>query len=153
MRQKLQAGATLEFLTPAELKGELHDSLGHQMDALVRRELRGIDYLAISGNADGADTVTINEQESGYTWSVKTVGAQLAAAGVLSIYRGSSTTAPPLGTTTALSNGSNFDAVYKWSSNQIEIKDQSNLTLYSASGINAYIIMVEQVPTEMQGKL
>lgn len=50
-------------------------------------------------------------------------------------------------------SASDFDVVTTWSSNQVVIKDGRSITLSSSQVINNWRLMVQQVPTEMQGKL
>jgi len=150
MRQEIRSGY-LDVLT----KSELQETMGHSVDGIVRDYLRGVDYLQFSGVANGGNTFTIpNSSESGYTWSVKLISAQLSAAGELSIYPASSTNVAPIATVPTYTNGTNYEAVAKWSSNQAVFKDGRQFTLYSsAADILNYLLIVEQVPTEMQGKL
>jgi hypothetical protein len=151
MRQEIRAGGALDILT----KSELDLSMGHHFDAAIRDLLRGVDFVSFSGQGNGTGTFTIPyNAESGYTWSVKLVSAQLSAAGELSIYPASSNTVAPLKTVAAVANGTLFEAVATWGSNQAVLKDGRQITLYSATAvINNYLLMAEQVPTEMQGKL
>lgn len=151
MRQAIRAGGELDLLT----KTELQESMGHQFDAAIRDFLRGVDYLQFSGVANGGNTFTIpNNAESGYTWSLKLISAQLSAAGQLSIYPASNTNVAPIASVVAQTNGANYEAIAKWSSNQAVFKDGRQFTLYCESAtIQNYLIIVEQVPTEMQGKL
>jgi|ERR1700683_1378852 len=228
MRQEIKAGGALDLLT----KGELDDSMGHHFNAAIRDLLRGVDYLQFAGIAGGVNTFSIPyTPESGYSWSLKLVTAQLStptvsspsvpATGVaaenpnafpvnvvinangatisavtvngvivgtsagtyvvpadgsiavsytvatptwvwsyagsgtaFSVYSGSNNQVAPIGNAISQVNGTNNEAVVKWSSNQVVLKDGRQITLYcGAATIINYLIMVEQVPTEMQGKL
>jgi hypothetical protein len=149
--QYIRAGGALDILT----KPELDDSMGHHFDAAIRDLLRGVDYLQFAGSAGNVNTFSIPwTPESGYTWAVKLVSAQLSGAGVLSVYSGSNTNVAPIGSETAITNGPNVEAVITWSSNVAVLKDSRQITLFcSGATISNYLIMVKQVPTEMQGKL
>lgn len=151
MKQQLNAGGYLDLLT----KDELKETMGHSFDAGIRDLLRGIDYLQFVGQGNGSGTITLPySPESGYTWSIKLVAAQLSAAGVLSIYPSSVTSVAPIATVTAITNGTNIEAVQNFTSNVAVVKDSAGITLFSsAANILNYRIMVLQVPTEMQGKL
>jgi hypothetical protein len=73
---------------------------------------------------------------------------------VLSIYPADSTGVAPIGIVASIANGTANEAVYRWGSNQAVIKDQRNITFFaSGSVILAWRLLVEQAPTEMQGKL
>lgn len=77
-RQQITANGFLDLLT----KQELQEAMGHSMDAAVRDFYRGVDYLmfAGTGGATPSNTFTIpNSPDSGYTWSLKLVAAQLNA--------------------------------------------------------------------------
>jgi hypothetical protein len=150
MRQQLTAGGYLDFLT----KDELKESLGHSFDHAIRDLYRGIDYLQYVGQGNGTGLLTLPyAPESGYSWSIKLLSAQLSAAGVLSVYPSSSPNVAPIAVITAVTNGPNIEAVATFSSNSAVVKDSAGITFFSASNILTYRIMVEQVPTEMQGKL
>jgi hypothetical protein len=150
VRQEIRSGY-LDVLT----KSELQETMGHNFDAAIRDLLRGVDYLQFSGVANDGNTFTIpNSSESGYTWSVKLISAQLSGAGTLSVYPASNITVAPIATVASVTNGGNIEAVAKWSSNQAVFKDGRQFTLYcEAATILNYLLIVEQVPTEMQGKL
>jgi hypothetical protein len=149
--QYLKAGGALDVLT----KSELDQSMGHHFDAAIRDLLRGVDYLQFSGQGNGASTFTIPYSPgSGYSWSVKLISAQISTAGQLSVYLSENIATAPLATVLAATNGSNIEAVARWSSEQFVIKDGREITLYcSAGNILSYHLSVKQVPTEMQGKL
>lgn len=151
MRQQLTAGGYLDFLT----KDELKETMGHSFDTAIRDLLRGVDYLQFVGQGNGTGQFTLPyAPESGYTWSIKLVAAQLSAAGTLSIYPSSVITVAPIATVTAITNGTNIEAVQNFTSNVAVVKDSAGITLFSsAATILNYRIMVLQVPTEMQGKL
>jgi hypothetical protein len=149
MKQDLGPLGQIDFLTDPELKA----SLGHSMSNAIREWYRGIDYMGFAGNGNGTNTFTVPAfPDSGYSWNYKLVSAQLAAAGTLSIYPGEVTTIAPIGVVTAIANGTNFDCVFRWGSNQCVLKDQRAVTLLGSAVILNWRLMVEQVPTEMQGK-
>lgn len=140
----------IDTLTDKELK----ETLGHHLDHAVRDWLRGLDYMQFAGQGNGTSTLTLPQApESGYTWSYKLVACQLAAAGVVSIYPADTNGVAPVGVVTAIANGTAFDCVYTWSSNQLVLKDQRNLTLAASAIILNWRLLVLSVPTEMQGKL
>jgi hypothetical protein len=148
--QYLRQGGALDLLT----KSELDQSMGHHFDAAIRDYLRGVDFLSFTGNGNGNMFTIPDAPESGYTWSVKLVSAQLSAAGQLSIYLGENNQVAPIGSIASASNGTNNECIATWSANQVVIKDGRVITLYcSAATILNWRISVEQVPTEMQGKL
>lgn len=75
MRQQITANGYLDFLT----KSELDNSLGHSLDSAVRDLYRGIDYLQYAAQGNGTGLITLPySPESGYSWSIKLVAAQLA---------------------------------------------------------------------------
>lgn len=149
MKQDVRNG--LDVLT----KAELSEAMGHHFDKGIRDIYRGVDYLSFTGNANGANTFTIPDSpESGYSWSLKLVSAQLSASGQMSVYLGENNNYAPVGSIFAANNGSLYEAIATWSSEQIVIKDGRVITLYCASAnILTWRINVKQVPTEMQGKL
>jgi hypothetical protein len=149
MKQDLGPLGQIDMLTSKELS----DTMGHHFDHAIRDWYRGLDFLQFAGGGNGTNTLTLPGGDQGYTWSYKLVSCQLAAAGVLSIYPSDNTNVACIGTTTALANNANFDAVMTWSGNQVVLKDGRNLTLYSSQIILNWRIMVLAVPTEMQGKL
>jgi hypothetical protein len=133
---------------------ELRESMGHNIDHMIRDWLRGIDYMGFAGTGNGTGTLTIPGPNSGYAWSVKLASAQLSSQGVLSVYPADSPNVAPIGTVTSIANGTNNDAVIRWGSNQAVVKDQRNFTFYSSQGVILnYRLLVKQVPAEMQGKL
>ncbi len=134
-------------------KSELDDSMGHHFDHAIRDWYRGLDYIGYAGVGNGTGTLTLPASEQGYAWSFKLITAQLSAAGVLSVYPSDNINVAPIGVTTAIANGVNFDAALSWSGNQVVLKDGRNITLYSGVTILNYRVLVLQVPTEMQGKL
>jgi len=72
----------------------------------------------------------------------------------LSAYVGESTAVAPVGSVDARINTPVAEAVITWSSNQVILKDQQLVTLYSGGGsIATYVLLAEEVPAEMQGKL
>lgn len=148
-KQDMGPLGTVDLLTNKELS----ETMGHHFDHAIRDWYRGLDYLQFAGNGNGTNTITLPGSDSGYTWSYKLISAQLAAAGVLSIYPSDNVNVACVGTTTALTNGTNFDAVQTWSGNQVVLKDSRNLTLFASQIILNWRILVLQVPTEMQGKL
>lgn len=149
MKQALGPLGEVDFLTDRELR----ESLGHHFSQQIREWYRGIDYLGFAGQGNGTGQITIPGADSGYTWDIKLVSAQLSAAGNLSIYPGDGINVAPIGTIAAIAVGANFDAVYRWSSEQAVFKDGRNFTLLSGVTILNWRILVKQVPTEMQGKL
>lgn len=151
MRQDMGPLGQIDFLTDPELR----ESLGHAISHQVRDWLRGLDFLQFTGIGNGTGLLTLPvAPDSGYTWSVKLISAQLNAAGNLSIYPGDINTIAPIGAVTAISNGAaTFDCIFRWGSNQCVIKDQRNITIAATATILNWRIMVLQVPTEMQGKL
>lgn len=149
MKQDLGPLGTIDLLTDKELR----ESLGHHFTAQIREWYRGIDYLGFSGQGNGTSTLIIPGPQQGYTWNLKIASAQLSAAGVLSVYPGDNNTVAPIGVVTAITNFVNNDAVITWSSNQAVIKDGRNITFAASQIINTFRLMVQQVPTEMQGKL
>jgi hypothetical protein len=150
MKQDLGPLGSADFLT----QQELHDSLGHHFSAQVREWYRGVDYLGFYG-AGPATLVTVPGPDSGYVWSIKLASAQLSAAGALSVYPGDATNVAPFGTATAIAQGTQFEAMFTWTSNVVVLKDQRNLTLWAGgtTTINSWRVLVKQVPAEMQAKL
>lgn len=140
---------TVDILTSSELK----DTLGHQMSHTIREWFRGIDYTGAAGPGNGTGTVQVPCAEQGYTWDIKLVAAQLSAAGSLSIYPGDSLSVAPVGVVASVANGTLNECVFRWSSEQLVIKDGRTLTLFSAVTILNWRVLAKQVPTEMQGKL
>lgn len=153
MKQELKQGAIFDFLT----KSELDESIGHSFDDAIRDLYRGVDYLMFTGVANGENTFTIPyTPESGYTWSIKLIAAQLSgtSTAVVSVYPASTNTVAPAGVTNSIVNTPNNEAVLTWSSNQFVIKDSRGITLFcAAETFNNFLMIVEQVPSEMQGKL
>jgi len=149
MRQDLGPIGVVDLLTAKEVR----EGMGHAISHEIREWLRGIDYLGFAGAGNGTNTITLPASPlSGYSWNYKLVSAQLAGAGVLSIYPGDSGGIAPIGVVTGVANGTAIDCVYTWSSNQVVLKDQRNLTLVASAVILNWRLMVQQVPTEMQGK-
>lgn len=73
---------------------------------------------------------------------------------VLSAYLGSTNTVAPFKSSAATLNGSLYEAFLTWSSEQVVIKDGRQITLSCATlPITNFLLMVKQVPIEMQGKL
>jgi hypothetical protein len=149
VKQNMGPLGDIDLLTDSELRA----SLGHHFDHVIRDWYRGIDYIGVAGVGNGTNTITIPGSDQGYTWSVKLISAQLASAGELSAYPGDTSAVAPIGTTMSIANGANNDAVLTYSSNQVVLKDGRNITLLGSAVILNWRIMVEQVPTEMQGKL
>lgn len=141
---------TVDILT----SGELRETLGHQMSHTIREWFRGVDYTGATGPGNGTGLIQVPCAEQGYTWDIKLVSAQLAAAGALSIYPGDTTGfTAPVGVVQSITNGSLNECVYRWSSNQFVIKDGRVITLLSSVNILNWRVLAKQVPTEMQGKL
>jgi hypothetical protein len=149
MKQSLGPLGEIDMLTDHELR----ESLGHHFSAQIREWYKGIDYLGFAGVGNGTGTLTLPGPNQGYTWSVKLVSVQLAAAGILSVYPADNVNVAPIGVIASTVNGANNDAILTWSSNQVIFKDGRNLTLFSAQTILNYRVLVVQTPTEMQGKL
>jgi hypothetical protein len=151
MKQNLRAGGAIDLLT----KEELSDAMGHQFDAAIRDFYRGVDYLSFTGNGNNTSTFTLPDSPSaGYVWSVKLVSAQLSAAGQLSVYLSENNQTAPVHSVPSTANGTLFEAVARWSSEQLVIKDGRVITIYSAAGnILNWSLRVRQVPAEYQGKL
>lgn len=149
--QYVRAGGVLDIPS----KEELSEAMGHSFSANMRSWLEGIDYVQYAGVANGANTFTIPESpESGYTWSVKLISAQLSGEGQLSMYLSENNAVAPIGTIYAAPNGSLYECVATWSANQVVMKDNRTITLYcAAANILNYRIHVKAVPTQMQGKL
>ena len=138
----------VDLLTNNELK----ETMGHNFDHMLRDWYRGLDFMGFAGTGNGTGTLTIPGSDSGYTWSIKLVAAQLSASGTLSVYPSDATNVAPIGVVSSL--GANNDCVIRWGSNQAVLKDQRNITLFAgAANIINYRLLVLQVPTEMQGKL
>jgi hypothetical protein len=141
---------TVDILT----SGELRETLGHQMSHTIREWFRGIDYVGAAGPGNGTGLISIPASEQGYTWSIRLVGAQLAAPGALSVYPGeTSGFVAPVGVVQSVANGSLNECVVMWSSEALVIKDGRVITLLSSQTILNWRILAKQVPTEMQGKL
>jgi hypothetical protein len=150
MKQDLGPLGQVDLLTDPELK----QSLGHGISHAIREWYRGLDYMGFAGPGNGTNTLTIPGPDSGYTWSVKLASVSLSTSGVLSVYAADNPGGAPLGIVASIANGTANEAVFRWGSNQCVIKDQRNITLFSSgSVILAYRLLVEQAPTEMQGKL
>lgn len=150
MKQTLGPLGEIDFLTDPELR----QSLGHAISHEIREWYRGLDYMGFAGPGNGTSTVTIPGPDSGYTWSVKLASAVLSTSGVLSVYPDDHIGVAPIGVIASVANGSANEAVFRWGSNQAVIKDQRNITFFAnASVILAWRLLVEQAPTEMQGKL
>jgi hypothetical protein len=150
MEQRLAAGGLLDLLT----KDELSQAMGHNFDAAIRDIYRGIDYMTFTGNnpsaANGPFTIPYTP-DSGYCWSVKLLGFTLSAAGNYGVFMGANTALAPVAIGTA---GFQNTGVVSWSSNQLVMKDQQSLTILgTAANVQNFIVVVKQVPTEMQGKL
>lgn len=123
------------------------------MEAFFHQEALGVSYKEINGNAQGQASVTIDGPDSGYAWSLKLVSAVLSSStDVLGIYLGDSTNTAPIGSVPANTLGSTFPAITTFTSNVVIVQDQRSITLLSAA-INAYKIIVKQVPGEMVVKL
>jgi hypothetical protein len=149
MKQNLGPLGEVDLLTDSELKR----SLGHSFDRLVREWYRGVDYLGFAGQGNGTNTITLAGADQGYTWNFKLVSVQLAASGTLSVYPSETTSVAPIAVATSTANSGNNDAVITWSGNQVVLKDGRTITLLSSQIIVNWRVMVQQVPTEMQGKL
>jgi hypothetical protein len=153
MRQKLEPGGFLDFLTNEELKS----TMGHSLDATIAKWYRGVDYLSfinlVPAPAIGPFTIP-QTAESGYCWSVKLVSFQLSAGATgVSLYVGSSNSPPPVAVGTV---GTNNEVVFTFSANQLVMKDSQNLTVQAYGGgvqVLGWHLRVKQVPVEMQGKL
>jgi hypothetical protein len=131
---------------------ELRATMGHHFDHMLRDWYRGLDFMGFAGVGNGTGTLTIPGADSGYSWSLKLLAAQLSASGNLSVYPSDGTNVAPIGTVASL--GTNNDCVIRWGSNQAVLKDQRNITLFAgAATIINWRLLVLQVPTEMQGKL
>jgi hypothetical protein len=168
MRQEIRAGGSLDILT----KSELTEAMGHKFDEGIRDLLRGLDFMTFTGNgsgqqelASGAQVLTIPGPESGYTWSLKTLSVHFVmATGTTAPYAFTVSIgdSPDTGTVYATGGNDAFvdDLVYvaNWSSNQAVVKGGRNITIAiqgnpSTFLINNWFLAVQQVPTEMQGKL
>lgn len=158
MKQYIQAGAPLELLT----KDELSDALGHKFDAFIRDFYRGKSYIVRRSPNNGipSGAVILDGPEAGYAWSVKLVSIQhTGAAGPVSVYAGNVNdiiNLPPIGNTTSIVNANTVaEAVLTWSSNMVVIKDETPLSVLPPSGLRviSWLMMAEQVPAEMVGKL
>lgn len=96
MKQDLGPLGQIDLLTDPELR----ESLGHHFTQQVREWYRGIDYLGFAGVGNGTGVITIPGPNQGYTWDLKLVSVQLAAAGQVSAYPGDNTNVAPLHTAT-----------------------------------------------------
>lgn len=148
-KQEFGPLGSVDILTHNELK----DALGHNISHQIREWYRGIDYMGTAGPGNGTGLLTVPCAEQGYTWDIKLVSAQLSAAGSLSIYPGDTNTVAPVGVIASIANGTFNECVFRWSTNQLVLKDGRAITLFSNVTILNYRIMAKQVPTEMQGKL
>lgn len=153
MKQSLGPLGMVDILTDSELK----ESLGHNFSRMMREWYRGVDYLGFAGQGNGSSQITIPGPGSGYSWSLKLASVQLSATGTLSVYPSDNLLVAPIGVASAVAQNNfttTFEAVVTWSSNQAVIKDGRNLTLFVGGAVIAnWRLLVQQVPTEMQGKL
>lgn len=150
MKQTLGPLGEIDFLTDKELR----ETVGHQLSHTIREWFRGLDYMGFAGPGNGTAQVTIPGPDSGYTWSLKLASVVLSTSGVMSVYPDDHVGVAPIGSVASLANGTANEAVFRWGSNQAIVKDQRNITFFaSGSIIVAWRLLVEQAPTEMQGKL
>ena len=139
--------APLDVLTRVELEESLHKGF----EAAERARVRGIDYMEVNGNGNGATTVTIPGPDSGYSWSVKIISVVISAGATVSAYLGENTLSAPIGQAVLTAAGA---AIFTYTSNIVIVRDTRSVTLStSAGGINAWKLLVKQVPGEMIGKL
>jgi hypothetical protein len=151
MKQNIRAGGAIDLLT----KQELSEAMGHQFDQAIRDFYRGVDYLSFTGTGNGTGQFTLPDSpQAGYVWSVKLISAQLSASGQLSMYLSENTQSPPIASIFSATNGTLFESIATWSSEQLVIKDGRVITLFcSTANILNWQLRVKQVPAEMQAKL
>jgi hypothetical protein len=166
---KLDFGAELDFLSPAEFGDGLRKGLADGWAAEQEERGRGMKYLEFAGNLNG---VTVNATtavvltpsgdsmqytpESGYVWRVGSVGFQTPTSAIANLWKVSdpNSTTPPfnkiLGRDTA-----NTIHNFLFGSGQVFLFPGQYLAVntQAASTVNPYYFSVCQVPIELQWKL
>jgi hypothetical protein len=154
VKQSIGPLGEIDVLTDKELR----ESLGHHFSAEIKEWYRGVDFLSFAGPANGASSVQIPGPDQGYTWSVKllSVIGNSSSADTVAVALKDTGTSSIVGVSVPTITAQNFPSVFMWSSNQLVIKDGRAITvtgLFGHTTFDSYLLMVEQVPTVMQGKL
>ena len=152
----IHGGATVETITPAELRLELE-----RWEARQRAEADNVKRMEVAFpvqppaiNFFVSQVNFIGTPDEGYVWSLKMVAVTLSAAATLVVYKASSTgqTTRPLASFQAQT--ANVPLIATWSSDQAELKHGEGVYLVAGSGTITGVYMTgEQVTAEKAAKI
>ena len=153
---KLQAGATLDFLT----KGELDQSLASAFDREWTARARGIKPLrfslapvaAVSGTAAYVIGQTPNE---GYVWALRQLGLTMSASVSVRVGIGDTGTTGPANLLLQNNITASTNPVFQWSGTQALLYPEEYPVLWASgsANVNNWCLYVVEVPAELVWKL